>query len=180
MLAALAAKWWVFLVQGVLMIILAILAFTQPGTLITFIGIYALIEGVLKLFSGIGDQPDGQSRWPALIIGAISILVGLWILANRLLAVEALAYLIAAWAIAVGVLLIVWAIRLRQEMSDEWLMIVFGVLSIVFGLLVFNNVIAGVLSLVWIFAIYMVAGGIMAIILSFRIRSIGERLSPAR
>ena len=180
MLAALAAKWWVFLVQGVLMIILAILAFTQPGTLITFIGIYALIEGVLKLFSGIGDQPDGQSRWPALIIGAISILVGLWILANRLLAVEALAYLIAAWSIAVGVLLIVWAIRLRQEMSDEWLMIVFGVLSIVFGLLVFNNVIAGVLSLVWIFAIYMVAGGIMAIILSFRIRSIGERLSPAR
>ena len=87
MLAALTEKWWVFLAQGVLMIILAVLAFTQPGTLITFIGIYALVEGVLKLFSGIGDQPDGQSRWPALIIGALSILVGLWILANRLLAV---------------------------------------------------------------------------------------------
>ena len=180
MLATLTEKWWLFLAQGVLMIILGILAFTQPATLITFIGVYALIDGVLKLVSGIRDRSDGQSRWITLIIGALSIIIGLWILANRLLAVEALAYLIAAWAIAVGILLIVWAMRLRQELNDEWLMIVFGVLSIVFGFLVFNNVIAGILSLVWIFTIYMIAGGIMAIALAFRIRSIGERLSLAR
>ena len=180
MLATLTEKWWLFLAQGALMIVLGILAFTQPGTLITFIGVYALIDGVLKLVSGMRDQSDGQSRWITLIIGALSIIIGLWILANRLLAVEALAYLIAAWAIAVGILLIVWAMRLRQELNDEWLMIVLGVLSIVFGFLVFNNVIAGILSLVWIFTIYMIAGGIMAIVLAFRIRSIGERLSLAR
>jgi uncharacterized membrane protein HdeD (DUF308 family) len=179
MVATLASKWWVFLVQGIVMILLAILAYTQPLTLITFIGAYAVVDGVLKLFSGIGDQPDGQSRWLALIIGALSILAGLWMLANRGVALAALAYVIAAWAIIVGLLLIVWAIRLRQEIDDEWLMIAFGVLSIIFGLLVFNNVLAGILSIVWIFAIYMLVGGIMAIILSFRIKSFGERLGLA-
>jgi uncharacterized membrane protein HdeD (DUF308 family) len=147
--------------------------------LITFIGAYAVIDGILKLFSGFGDQPDGQSRWPAIIIGVLSILAGGWMLANRETAITALAYLIAAWAVVVGVLLIIWAIRLRQEINDEWLMILFGVLSIIFGFLVFNNVLAGIVSLQVIFAIYMLVGGIVAIALAFRVKNFGERLSLA-
>lgn len=180
MLAALASRWWVFAVQGVFMIILAILVFTQPSLLITLIGAYAVVDGVLKIFSGLGDQQDDQSRWPALIGGALSLVAGIWMLANREAAIEAVAYLIAIWAIVVGALVIVWAIRLRQEISDEWLMIVFGVLSIIFGLLVFNNVLAGFISLAWIFAIYMVAGGILSILVGFRIRDFGQRLATLR
>src|SRR6185295_15502424 len=102
MLASLASRWWVFAVQGVFMIILAILVFTQPEMLITLIGAYAVVDGILKIFSGLGDQPDDQSRWPALIIGALSIIAGAWMLANRETAITAIAYLIAAWAIVVG------------------------------------------------------------------------------
>jgi len=58
--------------------ILAILAFTQPLTLITFIGIYAVVDGVLKLFSGFGDQPDGQSRWPAASHLGVFHFAGAW------------------------------------------------------------------------------------------------------
>jgi uncharacterized membrane protein HdeD (DUF308 family) len=180
MVANLASKWWVFLVQGVAMIILAILAFTQPETVIRFIGAYAIIDGVLKIFSGLGEQPDDQSRWPALIIGVLSVIVGLFIWANPSTAATMITYIVAAWAVVVGVLLIIWAIRLRQEISDEWTLIIFGVLSIIFGFLVFNNVLAGMLSLAWIFAIYMIVGGIMSFILGFRIKDLGERLSPAR
>jgi len=53
------------------------------------------------------------------------------------------------------------------------------VLSILFGFLVFNNVLAGIFSLQMIFAIYMVVGGILAIILAFRIKNFGERLGLA-
>jgi uncharacterized membrane protein HdeD (DUF308 family) len=176
MVASLASRWWVFLLQGIVMILLGIAAINDPTILITLLGAYALIDGILKIFSGFGDQPDDQSRWPPIIIGVLSVLLGLWALANRETAIQVLAYLIAAWAVVVGVLLIIWALRLRQEISDEWLMILFGVLSIIFGFLVFNNVLAGVLSLAWIFAIYMIVGGIMAIILSFRFRSLGQRL----
>src|ERR1700754_4659530 len=175
MLASLASRWWVFAVQGVFMIILAIFVFTQPALLITLIGAYAVVDGVLRIFSGLGDQSQDQSKWAVLIGGALSLIAGIWMLANREAAIEAVAYLIAIWAIVVGALVIVWAIRLREEISDEWLMIIFGVLSIIFGLLVFNNVLAGFVSLAWIFAIYMVVGGILSILVGFRIRDFGQR-----
>lgn len=176
MVAALARRWWVFLAQGVVMIILALFTFAQPGILLLIIASYAIIDGALKIVSGIGDQPDGRSRWPALVIGVGSVIVGLLIWLNPVSAGEFITYLIAVWAIVVGLLLFVWALRLRQEIGDEWLLIAFGVLSIVFGLLVFNNVLAGFVSLAWIFAFYMIVGGLLAIALSFRIKGIGERI----
>jgi uncharacterized membrane protein HdeD (DUF308 family) len=176
MVAALARKWWVFLVQGIVMIALGFLAFSQPDLLIRFIGAYAIVDGVLKIFSGLGEQPDDRSRWPALIIGAISIIIGLVIWANPIAVAEIVTYLIAAWAIVVGVLLIIWALRLRQEISDEWLLFIFGALSILFGLLVFANVEAGVFTLQLIFGIFAIVGGILAIILAFRVRSFGVRI----
>jgi uncharacterized membrane protein HdeD (DUF308 family) len=162
------------------MFVLVVLAFTQPATLIQFIGTCAVIDGGLKVFSGLSNQRDNQSRWSALIIGVLSIILGLLIWTNPLTAAEFITYAIAAWAVITGLLLVVWALHLRQEISDEWTMLILGLLSIIFGLLVFNNVLAGVLTLIWIFAIYMVVGGILAIALAFRIRNIGERLSLAR
>jgi uncharacterized membrane protein HdeD (DUF308 family) len=179
MIASLTSKWWVFLVQGVVMFILAILAITQPETVIKFIGAYAIIDGVLKVFSGFGEQPADQSRWPAIIIGVLSIIVGLLIWANPQTTAEFITYAVAAWAVVTGVLLIIWALRLRQEISDEWTLIIVGVLSIIFGFLVFNNVLAGFISLAWIFAVYMIVGGILAIVLAFRLRNIGEQLTVA-
>src|SRR3954468_3980343 len=69
MIATLTKKWWIFLVQGILMILLAVLAFTQPTLLISAIGAYVAIDGAGKLFSAFGEQNSDQSRWPALLIG---------------------------------------------------------------------------------------------------------------
>jgi uncharacterized membrane protein HdeD (DUF308 family) len=179
MVASLASRWWVFLVQGIIMIVLAFLAFNQPATLVKFIGAYAVIDGVLKIIAAFNDQSDDQSRWVPLLIGVLSIVAGLYIWFNPQVAGQILTYVIAAWAIVVGVLLLIWAFRLRQEINDEWLMIIFAVLSIVFGVLAFANVKEGYLTLQWIFAIYMLLGGVLSIILSFRIRSIGQRLGLA-
>ena len=176
MLAPLTKKWWVFLAQGIVMIILAYLAFSQPDLLLRFIGAYAVIDGALKLFSGLSAQPNDQSRWPALIIGGLSILVGAIVWTNPGLAAQVITYLIAAWAIVIGGLLILWGVRLRDAISDEWLLIILGILSLAFGIIVFGNVQVGYFTLQFIFAAYMIVGGIVAILLSFRIRSLGVRL----
>jgi uncharacterized membrane protein HdeD (DUF308 family) len=46
-----------------------------------------------------------------------------------------LLYFMAGWAIAMGVMQIVGAIRLRKEIDNEWWLVAEGVLSVLFGLI---------------------------------------------
>ena len=172
----LAKKWWVLLLRGILLIIIGVLAFISPVTWIIFVGVYMLIDGITMLLSGFSEQPAGQSRWPLLIIGVLGIIAGLLILLFPDVGAVALTYLIAAWAIIVGILEIIQAIRVREEIDNEWWLILAGVLAIIFGVLVFSNVLAGVVTLAWLFGIFAVLAGILSIALSFRVRDFGTKI----
>jgi uncharacterized membrane protein HdeD (DUF308 family) len=64
------------------------------------------------------------------------------------------------------------AIRLRREIRGEWALIVGGVLSVLFGvILAVVGPVAGLLSLIWLIGIYALAFGIMLLIAGFRVRS---------
>jgi uncharacterized membrane protein HdeD (DUF308 family) len=154
--------------------VLAVLAFTQPATLMQFIGAYTVIDGVPKVFYGPSNLRDDQVRWSALIIGVLSVIVGVLIWTNLLPAAGLITYAIAAWAVITGLLLVVWALRLRQEISDEWTMLILGLLSIIFGLLRGPSPWPGSSRSPWSSAPY------LAIALAFRIRNIGAQLSMAR
>jgi uncharacterized membrane protein HdeD (DUF308 family) len=82
-----------------------------------------------------------------------------------------LLYFIAAWAPITGILEIVAAIQLRRVITNEWALILGGVLSIIFGMLLFVFPGTGALSLMWLIGAYAIAFGISLIILAFRVRS---------
>jgi uncharacterized membrane protein HdeD (DUF308 family) len=172
----LAKKWWVLLLRGILLIIIGLLAFVSPLVWVTFVGIYMLFDGMSFLLAGFSDQPGGQSRWPLLIIGILGLLAGLIILWNPALGGITLTYVIAAWAIVTGVLTIISALRLREEIDNEWWLVLSGVLAIIFGVLVFQNVLAGILTIAWVFGIFAVVVGILSIALAFRVRDFGTRI----
>jgi uncharacterized membrane protein HdeD (DUF308 family) len=81
-----------------------------------------------------------------------------------------LLYVIALWAIVTGVLKVIMAISLRREIENEWLMILSGVLSVLFGVLLAVLPGVGLLSLVWLIGIYALIFGVVWIVLSFRVR----------
>jgi uncharacterized membrane protein HdeD (DUF308 family) len=82
-----------------------------------------------------------------------------------------LLYLIAAWAVVTGIFEIATAIRLRQEIRGEWALIIGGVLSVLFGvILAVIGPVAGLLSLIWLIGIYAVAFGILMLITAFQVR----------
>lgn len=172
----LAKKWWVLLIRGVLLIVIGLLAFASPITWIIFVGITMLIDGMAMLISGFNDQPAGQSRWPLVIIGVLGLLAGLIILWNPALGGITLTYVIAAWAIVVGILEIISAVRLREEIDNEWWLIITGVLAVIFGILVFSNVLAGILTIAWVFGIFAILAGILSIALAFRVRDFGTQI----
>lgn len=176
MIEAVTSRWWLFLAQGVAMLILAAVGFTNPGVIIQILGAYLVIDGALKLVGAFTNKKDDPSRVMNIITGIIGVVVGIYAFANPVGAAAIVTYLIAIWVIILGILLVVWGIQLRERFAEYWLLIVLGVLSVLFGLLVFNNFLAGMLTLASLFVAYMVVGGILAIVLAFRIKALGERL----
>jgi uncharacterized membrane protein HdeD (DUF308 family) len=80
---------------------------------------------------------------------------------------------IASWAIAVGVLQIAAAIRLRKVIEGEWALAVAGVLSVGFGVVAFLHPGAGALAVLWMLGTYAIGFGILLLVLGLRLRSHG-------
>jgi len=169
-------KWWVLALRGVLLLVIGILSFTNPLVWITFAGAYMLIDGIGMLWAGFGPQPTGQSRWPLLLVGILGIVAGLIVLANPVIGGLSIVWVVGAWAVVTGILEIISAVALRKEIDNEWWLILTGVLAIIFGLLVFQNPLAGAFAIQTIFGAFAVVAGIFSIALAFRVRSFGQQI----
>jgi uncharacterized membrane protein HdeD (DUF308 family) len=176
LLAPLADNWWLVLLRGIAAIAFGVLAFFWPGlTLLTLTflwGFYTIADGVFSLWAGLSGTGTTRtsSRWWLALIGVVSIVAGGLAFFYPGMTQFVLLIFIASWAIVIGILSIVGAIQLRKELDDEWLMILGGLVSIGFGVLVFLMPGAGALSLVWIIAWYAVFAGVTYIALAFRLR----------
>src|SRR5262245_18259360 len=137
---ALAENWWLLLLRGVASIGFGVLAFVWPGlTLVALIflwGAYAIVDGAIALWAAIsGRGREIAPRWWLAIVGIVGLLAGLVAFASPGLTALVLLMFIAAWAIVVGALEIWGAIQLRKEIEGEWWLILSGVVSVVFGVL---------------------------------------------
>jgi uncharacterized membrane protein HdeD (DUF308 family) len=184
MLATLLSRyWWVLLVRGLLAIAFGLMAYAWPGltlgVLVLLFGAYALVDGVSSVASAIGGQGTGTPRWHLVLRGLLGIAAGLVTLFVPGLTAMALLLYIAAWAILTGIAEIATAIRLRREIQGEWLLVLCGVSSVVFGGLLIARPGIGALAVVWLIASYAIVYGALVVALAFRARSFGERPGAA-
>jgi uncharacterized membrane protein HdeD (DUF308 family) len=173
LLRSLAANWWLILLRGIAAVIFGVLAFMWPGITVlslTFLwGAYALVDGVAALWAAITGGGAGSRGW-LLIVGVLGILAGLVAFVWPVGTAGVLLLFIAAWAIAIGIMQIWGAIRLRKEIEGEWLLILSGVVSILFGLVLVAQPLAGALAVAWMIATFAIVFGIGHILLAFRLR----------
>jgi uncharacterized membrane protein HdeD (DUF308 family) len=166
-------------------ILLGLLAFIWPGitlfVLVIFWGAYMFVDGVFAIVAAVRAAGQEARWWLLLVEGILGVLVGIVTFIWPGLTALALLYLVAAWAIVTGILEIVGAIRLRREIEGEWALILAGVLSVIFGvLLVVIPAPAGLLSLTWLIGVYAIVFGVIMLILAFRLRSMAGRESRVR
>jgi uncharacterized membrane protein HdeD (DUF308 family) len=172
-LRALAKNWWLLLLRGIAAILFGVLALGWPGltllTLILLYGAYALIDGVIAIIAAIvGNAPAG--RWWLAIVGVVGIAVGALTVMLPGMTALILLFTIAGWAVAIGVFQIIGAIRLRKEIDNEWLLILSGAVSVLFGLGIVANPGGGALAIVWVIGIYAIIAGVLYIGLAFRLK----------
>ena len=175
MMSGLASRlWWVLLLRGIAAVIFGLAALFWPDetlwVLVVFFGAYALVAGVFTIFAGISDP---TRRGLLLTEGVLGVVAGLIAFFWPGLTALVLLYVIAGWAIVTGGLEIVTAISLRREIDNEWMMILGGALSLLFGLLLAILPGVGLLSLTWLIGIYALIFGVAFIVLGFRVRGHG-------
>ncbi|XVQ13945.1 HdeD family acid-resistance protein [Spirillospora sp. CA-255316] len=174
--------WWVLAVRGAFAVLFGLAALFWPGitvlALVILFGAYALVDGVIALVGAIRGG-FGRSRTWAAITGVAGIVLGLVALIWPGITAFALLMLIAAWAVVVGVFEIVSAIALRREIEGEWLYIVAGAVSVLFGVLLFAWPASGAVALVWLIGAFAIVVGAMMIGSAFRLRKLGKEAERA-
>jgi uncharacterized membrane protein HdeD (DUF308 family) len=156
----------VLTLRGVIAILFGVLALMVPGItllgLIALFAAYALLGGAVSVFAAIRNKTDDDYWWLLLLWGLVSIGAGVMAVAHPGLSTLILVLVIGANALITGVLDIVAAFRLRKVVKGEWLMALSGVVSIVFGALLFLFPGPGALALVWVIGAYaVITGGIL-------------------
>lgn len=176
MLASLARNWWAVLIRGIAAVLFGLLAFFWPGAtgfaLVILFGAYAFVDGIFALIGAI-RAAESHERWLAFAAeGIIGLIIAAITFFTPGITAIALYWLIATWAVLTGILEIVAAVRLRQLVQNEVLLILSGVLSIVFGVLLVIYPRIGVLTVIYLIGFYAVVFGVMLIGFSFRLRSL--------
>ena len=172
MIESITSRWWVFLVRGLAAIAFGVIAFVWPGitllALTIVFGAYALVDGIFALAAALGGLAG--SRWWALLIeGIVGLVIAFFVWTEPGLSAEALVYAVAFWAIITGIMEIVAGLQLRDMVTNEWMYILAGIVSIAFGILILRNVNAGALAVVWLIGAYAIVFGVLQLGLSYRL-----------
>jgi uncharacterized membrane protein HdeD (DUF308 family) len=175
MLTYLARNWWIFVLRGVAAIIFGILTFVEPMTslavLVLFWGAYALVDGVFSIIAAFKRADAGGFPWWMFLMGVVGVIAGIYTFMAPHITALVLLYVIAVFAIVRGVTEIGAAIRLRKEIDNEWLLILAGAASLIFGCLLFVFPGAGALALVLYIGAMAIVIGVVEAVLGLRLRS---------
>lgn len=174
-------SWWVVLIRGIVAIIFAVMIWQKPDisvpSLVLFFGIYALVDGIFTISIGIAGAKELDNWWVLVLQGIMGILVGFITFYAPGITEISLLFYIAIWAISTGIFAVIEGFRLRNQMTGEWLLILSGIASVAFGVLLMANPGPGVLAVVSMIAGFALVYGILLIIFAFKSRKYVNAMS---
>lgn len=164
------------MIRGIAAIIFGIIAFTHPvmaiATLVLFFGAWVFIDGIFRIVGAIGHRASNPDWGWQLVIGILGIIVGVLTFHAPQITALALVIYIAAWALMIGASEIVLAVKLRHEIKGEWFVILMGLASVIFAILLLWNPVAGAAAVIWLIAWYAIVLGILSIFFGFRLKTL--------
>jgi uncharacterized membrane protein HdeD (DUF308 family) len=133
---------WALGLNGVLSIAVGVTILLWPGislfALTILFGAYALATGLVGLVSAFSSQADGERGW-LIASSLLGIAVGLIVLIWPNISELALLYVIGAYAIVLGIIVIGGAFWLPLDGGDSVVLILGGIVSILFGIVMFAS-----------------------------------------
>lgn len=164
--------WWVYLLQGIAGILLGLMLITAPGTtlitLVTFLGFYWIVSGVLSLVQMFVDR-SVPWIW-SLLIGVVGVAAGVLIVRHPLVAAltvpTAIVIVFGVEGLIIGVLEFIGGFSGGGIGS-----FIRGAINLLVGLLLLSAPMAAALAVPFVFAVLLLIQGVALILLAFRVRA---------
>lgn len=163
--------WWVFLLRGLLFIVTGIYMIGSPGSsyvaLGFFFGLVIFLAGIAELLPVITKRDTTNRGWH-LTVGIIDLLLGLLLMAHVGVGVFILRLMVGVWFVFRGMSLFSFS-RLT---GGSWVLVLGGVLTVLFGLLILFNPVFGAMTIILWTAIAFIVTGVFNIALSLMLRKV--------
>jgi uncharacterized membrane protein HdeD (DUF308 family) len=167
---AIRSHWVLFLIQGVIMIILGILAVGEPMVATIAVTLFAgwlfLFSGIVGL-AGIFTARQVPGFWWALITAILAILVGIYLIWRPLAGTLSLTLAVGAFFGAQGIVQIITAIGHHKVLNSWMWMLITGVANVILALIIWGGfpgtaewvlgLLFGINLLLWGFSLVMTA-----------------------
>ena len=178
----LARSWKAIAAQGVLWMTcgVALIAWPEPGTrtLAVLMAGLALADGLMSGYAAFAVQLLRGTRWWLALEAVVAMTLGIALLAQPGLTSTSLLHAIAAWAVIRGILKVDAARRLPLSGGRELLLLWGGIVSLVFGLVMFFEPAGGALALFPLIAVFAIVTGVMQTVLALELRPLSHRTMP--
>lgn len=168
-MSSILKKWWVLLLQGILLIILGIVVFSNPAEVLAGIslwfGIIILFTGAAGVISWLFGGKENREH-VSMLWSLFSVLMGIFILMNLLVAMKAVTMVFGFWVLMTGMSLLSSGWGIKRETALGWVLVVIGILSGIAGLYMIFNIFSGAEGVSIILGLQCLLGGIGFIILA--------------
>jgi uncharacterized membrane protein HdeD (DUF308 family) len=170
MAQSLIKKWWVVLIQGILLIILSAIIFNNPTAVLAGIsfwfGIVVLsagLIGILNWFAGTKEERKSMS----LLWSILTLIFGFVLLTHLVATMGALSLIFGIWVLACGVLLISNGWTIKATNWAGWIMIILGIMAVLASVFIIFNIGAGAIAISTLLGWTVLLTGIAMVVLSF-------------
>jgi uncharacterized membrane protein HdeD (DUF308 family) len=166
---------WAVGINGLLSVAFGITVIIWPDislwALTVLFGLYALATGIVGLGASFSGAVRNERGW-LVFSSLVGIVTGILVLAWPDISELALLYVIGAYAVAFGVVAVAGAFYLPLDGTDTALMVLSGLASILFGVVMFAKPGDGALVVLALIAAFALVTGITQLIVAIG----GERL----
>jgi uncharacterized membrane protein HdeD (DUF308 family) len=177
---ALAHIWKATALRGLLAIAFAVVILIWPNigltALIALLGAYALVSGLTTIAGAFSAPIPGDWRAWLVFEGLLGIAVGVVVFVWPDLSALGLLYAVAAWAIALGIFEIAIAFAGPLNGGRSLLLVLTGMLSVAFGVIMFAHPGAGAVALLALIAAFALVTGAMQVAFALELRRVAVEL----
>lgn len=168
-------KWWMILIQGILMIILSIYVFNNALPVLTglsfWFGAMVLLAGIVGVIGWLlADKLEREGM--SMLWSILTAIFGLIMVLNLSVAAKVISLLFGLWVLLTGLWLFLAGWETKKTDSSGWIMVIAGAFSAITALVVMFNIELAAISISTLLGLQILIAGIGLIFLAFAKKSL--------